>query len=73
MSFLDNDDDVYPEIDAGDFVAGDRPLFELAIALRTGNLAEAEHHLDMIARIIGTDAEHEVECGRSNPRAKRAA
>lgn len=63
------EDYINPDI----FTDFDRPLFELAIAIRRGNREEAELHLDRIAREIGGKAVEEVELARFSPRARVSA
>lgn len=56
-----------------DGLSGNRPLRELAVAIRRGDRAEAEHLLDVIAAKIGDEATEQVQQGRFSPEAKRAA
>jgi hypothetical protein len=60
-------------IDGDDLLHGSRPLQEMAIALRRGDIAEAERLLDGIADEIGPKAVEEVQQGRFSIRARRAA
>lgn len=56
-----------------DMKGGDRPLMELAIAIRRGDRAEAELQLDRIAYELGARAIEDVEQGRYSLRARAAA
>lgn len=60
-------------IEPSDLTGGDRPLWELAAAIRRRDWAEAEIHLDRIAEIVGPAAVEEVQQGRFGPRARGAA
>lgn len=56
-----------------DMRGGERPLWELAAAIRRGDRAEAEIYLDRIAYEMGARAIEDVEQGRYSHRAKAAA
>ena len=60
-------------VDAGALTDGDRPLWELAAAIRRGDRFEAELQLDRIAEELGVDAVEQVQQGRFSPRARTAA
>lgn len=61
-----------PRVDVDILTRGQRPLFELAIALRQGDMAEAELLLDRIAAELGDGAVEEVQQGRFSPLARAA-
>lgn len=58
--------------DPDDLTSGHRPLWELAAAIRRGDIAEAEHQLDRVAEEIGLKAIEQVQQGRFSLRAKAA-
>lgn len=57
--------------EVGDVVqAPSRPLWQLAAALRRRDLAEAEQHLDEVARLLSEQATEQVQQGRFSYAAK---
>lgn len=48
-------------------------LFELAVAIRRGDRAEAELQLDRLSEALGRKAVERVQLGRFSPRARMAA
>ena len=56
-------------VDADEIMAG-RRLIDLAIAIRRGDRAEAEHQLDRIADMLGVKATEHVQQGRFSARAR---
>ena len=59
-------------IDPVYLTGGERTLWELAAAIRRGDVAEAELHLDRLADEIGLPAVEEVQQGRFSNRARAA-
>lgn len=49
---------------------GERPMWELAAAIRRGDRAEAELQLDRVAEQMGDRAIEDVQQGRYSPQAK---
>jgi hypothetical protein len=56
-------------VDGAELTKGSRPLQEMAVALRRGDIAEAERLLDYLADEIGDRAVEEVQQGRFSLRA----
>lgn len=60
-------------IDPGVLVDGSRLFYELSVAIRRGDRAEAEHQLDRLAEELGVKAIEQVQQGRFSLVARRAA